>query len=278
MSKTLMASAICLTLGFSGYAMANPCAEGDSSCNQSNSGGGSNSLSAIAQSTQSGSGPAANEGSTVYSNAFNTSKAIAKTNLEGYVSGITIHNIGNSVYNEGDANGGNGGKGGKGIGGDGGDAHAWGGTGGKGSGGDGTAGAISAAVGGYAEGEGGKGSAHSHEGDVNASATGGAGTATAGGASSGSASASAGGGAGTGGNGGSAVSVAGNGAAGNGGGGGGGGNGGTNALNAGTFDMSSNMSNVGNSAAGVMVISQNSGFASLAQQGVTIQANLNVGK
>jgi hypothetical protein len=53
---------------------------------------------------------------------------------------------------------------------------------------------------------------------------------------------------------------------------------GTNEVHAGTFDMSNSMSNVGQSAAGVMVVSQNSGAASLVQQSVNVQANLSVGK
>jgi hypothetical protein len=38
------------------------------------------------------------------------------------------------------------------------------------------------------------------------------------------------------------------------------------------------MSGVGQSAAGVMVISQNNGFSSLVQQSVNVQSNLAVGK
>jgi hypothetical protein len=38
------------------------------------------------------------------------------------------------------------------------------------------------------------------------------------------------------------------------------------------------MSGTAQSAAGVMVISQNSGFNALVQQSVNVQANLNVGK
>ena len=41
--------------------------------------------------------------------------------------------------------------------------------------------------------------------------------------------------------------------------------------------MSNNMTSVGQSAAGIMVAAQNSGFASLIQQGITVQANLTVG-
>jgi len=55
------------------------------------------------------------------------------------------------------------------------------------------------------------------------------------------------------------------------------GNGGNVAVNAGSFDMSNAMSNVGQSAAGVMVISQNNGFSSLIQQSVNVQSNLAVG-
>jgi len=57
-----------------------------------------------------------------------------------------------------------------------------------------------------------------------------------------------------------------------------GGNGGSNSVNAGTFDMSNTMSGVGQSAAGVMVVSQNNGFSSLVQQSVNVQSNLAVGK
>ena len=59
--------------------------------------------------------------------------------------------------------------------------------------------------------------------------------------------------------------------------GGAGGSGGSVSNDAGAFNMSSNMTNVGQSAAGIMTVAQNSGFASLIQQGVTVQANLTVG-
>jgi hypothetical protein len=67
-------------------------------------------------------------------------------------------------------------------------------------------------------------------------------------------------------------------AAGGAGGAGSGGAGGTNSVSAGTFDLSNTMSNVGQSAAGIMVVSQNSGISSLVQQSVNVQANLAVGK
>ncbi len=47
---------------------------------------------------------------------------------------------------------------------------------------------------------------------------------------------------------------------------------GTGGDNAGTFNMSNNMTSVGQSAAGIMVAAQNSGMASLIQQGITSPA------
>jgi hypothetical protein len=67
------------------------------------------------------------------------------------------------------------------------------------------------------------------------------------------------------------------GGAGNGGAGGSGGTGGSVVNDAGAFDMSNAMTSVGQSAAGIMSAAQNSGAASLIQQGVTVQANLTVG-
>jgi hypothetical protein len=60
--------------------------------------------------------------------------------------------------------------------------------------------------------------------------------------------------------------------------GGSGGSGGTNTVSAGTFNMSNTMTSVGQSAAGIMIASQNSGIASLVQQSVNVQSNLAVGK
>jgi hypothetical protein len=59
--------------------------------------------------------------------------------------------------------------------------------------------------------------------------------------------------------------------------GGAGGAGGSNSADAGSFDMSNAMNGSANAAAGIMVVAQNSGASSLIQQGVTVQANLNVG-
>ena len=46
----------------------------------------------------------------------------------------------------------------------------------------------------------------------------------------------------------------------------------------GVFNLSNTMSGTAQSAAGVLVISQNSGIAALVQQSVNVQANLNVGR
>jgi hypothetical protein len=70
----------------------------------------------------------------------------------------------------------------------------------------------------------------------------------------------------------------GNGAVGNGAVGGAGGAGGTNTVSAGTFNLSNTMSGTAQSAAGIMVISQNTGIAALTQQSVNVQANMNLGR
>ena len=49
-------------------------------------------------------------------------------------------------------------------------------------------------------------------------------------------------------------------------------------VEAGTFNLSNTMTNVGQSAAGITVLSQNSGISSLVQQSVNVQANLGIGK
>ena len=55
-----------------------------------------------------------------------------------------------------------------------------------------------------------------------------------------------------------------------------GGHGGTNSVSAGTFNLSNSISGAGQSAAGVLVLGQNSGPSSLVQPSVTVQANLAV--
>ncbi|NLA68897.1 MAG: hypothetical protein GX856_11780, partial [Gammaproteobacteria bacterium] len=59
--------------------------------------------------------------------------------------------------------------------------------------------------------------------------------------------------------------------------GGAGGAGGTSWAHGGAFDMSNSMDGSANGAAGIMVMAQNSGASSLIQQGITVQANLNLG-
>jgi hypothetical protein len=68
------------------------------------------------------------------------------------------------------------------------------------------------------------------------------------------------------------------GGAGTGGAGAAGGAGGPIAVGTGDFIMSNTMTGAAQSAAGIMVLNQNSGMASLVQQAVTVQANLTVGR
>ena len=86
------------------------------------------------------------------------------------------------------------------------------------------------------------------------------------------------GGAGGVGNGGDGNGGDGNGGVGNGATGGAGGSGGSVAVDAGAFDMSNNMTSVGQSAAGIMVAAQNSGMASLIQQGIMSLPTLGDGR
>jgi hypothetical protein len=68
------------------------------------------------------------------------------------------------------------------------------------------------------------------------------------------------------------------GGAGNGAAGGMGGAGGSNMVDAGMVDLSNTMrGSIASSAAGITTIAQNSGTAALVQQGVNVQANLNLG-
>ncbi len=130
MRKTLLASAAIVALGFSGYAMANPCANGDYSCNQK-SGSGDNSLSNTASSTQgSTTGNNVNEvtgHSKVSQDSWNNTKTVAVSKLDGTVSHVRVTGIGNVATNYGNVNGGKGGDGARGIGGKGGSAGAGGG-------------------------------------------------------------------------------------------------------------------------------------------------------
>jgi len=49
-------------------------------------------------------------------------------------------------------------------------------------------------------------------------------------------------------------------------------------VDAGQFNLSNTMSGTAQSAAGILVISQNTGIAALTQQSVNVQANLSLGR
>jgi len=55
-----------------------------------------------------------------------------------------------------------------------------------------------------------------------------------------------------------------------------GGMGGSNTVSGGTFNMSNTMNGTAQSAAGISVISQNTGISSMVQQSVNVQANMNL--
>lgn len=295
---SFMAIAVLAALGLPGLAWSqdqNEYGRGDNNATHSDDNSGNNrDNTSLAASVGLGNAAASNNSTATanWSNSFNTNKAIAKTELVGVVTGNTVHGLGNVALNVGDSSGGDGGSGGHGLGGiaaggngdggRGGDAGAAG-VGGSAAGGwGGDAGAIDAALGGDADartgrvrergaGNGSSGDATATGGDGSsgdATATGGDGTATSLGLGLGLAA----GGAGDGGDGGDATGGDGAGAS-----GGSGGDGGSNTAHAGNFDMSNYMNGSANAAAGIMVVAQNSGASSLIQQGVTVQANLNVG-
>src|SRR6201996_3751480 len=149
MRTTLLATAAALALGFSGYAMANPCSGNDSSCDQT-AAGGSNTLTSSAASTQtSTSGSNANEiasGAKLWQDSYNNTKVVALSRLDGTVSHVGVSNIGNVATNYGSAAGGRGGKGAAGLGGIGvgGNGGAGGAGGAGGNGGGATNGSASA--------------------------------------------------------------------------------------------------------------------------------------
>ena len=108
--------------------------------NNSHDNGDRNAASLGLGSTAASSGATA---SSTFDNAFNTSKAIAKIDLNGTVSNNMVHGIGNVVGNMGSANGAAGGKGGWGFGG----AGTGGSGGNSGNGGNGGAGGNAGATG-----------------------------------------------------------------------------------------------------------------------------------
>lgn len=267
--SSLLAVSVLLALGASGQAW----------CDQNERGPGDN--NAVYNAGHNGN----NRDNQTATSSFNTSNAVATTNLVGYVSGNAIHDIGNYSRNSGDASGGRGGSA------NGGDA-----MGGKAIGGDGAdAQAISARRGGsYADGvsdadsdadsladssdsaamaRARRGGAHAENYPYSESAA--ASRARARNSSSSSNSGSSGDAYAWGGNGGRARGGS---AYADGGTGGAGGDGGSTYSDAGGFDMHNAMNGSANAAAGVMVVAQNSGAASLIQQGVTVQANLAVGR
>jgi hypothetical protein len=292
MRKTLLLSAICLGLGLALPAMADttqtggagPSAQKHSIAVQSSdSSQHTYTDSGVGDAYADGQGSAAaNNGGTASSSiasSFNTSKAVAISRLDGEVTDIRVHDVGNVAKNFGNANGGKGYGGRGGSGGDGGNARSHSGYAG-GSGADsGYVGAFSGAKGGDSNGDNYANARTRSRGasSIGGTATGGDGDWTGGAGTSGAATASSGAATSTGGSSGAADSTGGMGGAGSGGGSGTGGAGGSNSVDAGTFDMSNNMSGAAAAAAGVTVMAQNSGIGSLIQQSVNVQANLNVG-
>ena len=275
--NNLIAATVLLALGFSGQAWSQ----------QNEEGPGANNSVRVHDYSYSGN----NRDNTTIHDSFNTSNAVATTALVGAVTGNAVYGNGNIALNNGHANGGSGGAGGVnaavggygsgGDGGDGGDALAA-----SLRDGDSASANISAAIGlGIAYNdpdssatstESGRGSSAAGSGaSGNASASGGA---SASGSSSSTNDGSSGdawayggyGGYGGDGHGGYADASGAN--------GGDGGDGGSAWADAGSFNMSNAMNGSANAAAGIMVLAQNSGAASLIQQGVTVQANLNVGQ
>ncbi len=297
--KSMIATAVLLAMGVSGQAWSqnqNEHGPGDNNATNSEDYSGNNrNNDGLALAAGLGNAAANNNSSatTNVTNSFNTNKAIARTELVGVVSGNAVYGIGNAAGTIGDASGGDGGNGGHGLGGIAVGGYGEGGDGGNGgdalsvSARDGDSGSTNLAgalglSGADADAhartrERGAGSA-SADADATADSTADAdantGDATSSNdGSSGDAMADGG----RGGNGGRGRGGDATGGAGTGGNGGRAGDGGTVSSDAGSFDMSNAMNGSANAAAGIMVVAQNSGASSLIQQGVTVQANLNVG-
>jgi hypothetical protein len=298
--NSILTAAVLVVLGASGQLMAQDQNEAGAGDNNSTRGDNRDNMT---QAIASGAGNAAADNhstaTATTSDSFNTSSntVVATTQLSGTVTGNGVSGLGNVAHNAGSAGGGAGGPGGAGVGGsagggsgnggdggDGGDAGAWSDRAGDSGSGSQTAAAGQSGSDAYADArsrtrERGAGAASADSqsqadawSNADTSATGGDSTASNSG-SSGDASAWGGaGGAGGAGQGGDAT-----GGDGNGGNGGRGGDGGTAYADTGNFNMSNAMNGSANAAAGIMVMAQNSGAASLIQQGVTVQANLTVG-
>src|SRR3546814_6964450 len=143
--KSLIATAVLGALGFSGQAWSQQDESGrgdnNSTYSEDNSGNNRDNLG-VAVALGLGNAAADNNSTatTNVADSFNSSSAVATTNLIGVVSGNSVYDIGNTSRNSGNANGGDGGDGGLAVGG-----FAFGGAGEGGDGGDGgDAGAMSA--------------------------------------------------------------------------------------------------------------------------------------
>lgn len=260
--KSMIAAAVLLAIGFTGQAWSQDQNErgfGDNNSTRSDDHSGDNrDNTSAALSAGLGNASASNNSTATanWSNSFNSSTVVATTALSGVVTGNAVFGLGNVAVNVGDASGGDGGSGG--------DAGAI-------SARDGDSASASLAGAGAVANSANDSSARSRSRDR------GFGDSTADSSTSGSSSstsdASATGGASTSSNEGSSGD-----ATADGGYGGYGGAGGANYADAGTFDMSNHMDGSANTAAGIMVVAQNSGASSLIQQGITVQANLTVGQ
>jgi hypothetical protein len=287
MNRTLVASAIALAFTMAGSAWADQTITktGDGSdtftdtttttITPINTGAAANNNSTATQNTAgtaaalaAGSAAANNGGtaSATLTNAFNTNNVINSSTLSGTVAGVTVVGIGNSAVNLGTT------------------------VGGPGAAGTGVGG-VAAATNGQTSGAATSGNTAVEGGAIAANGAGGAGTAApaaggdantataTGGASSGTATATGGTAytgdayAKSGRNEATATASAGDGN----GTGGAGGAGGKIHVDAGSFNMSNTMTSTGQSAAGIMVASQNSGAAALVQNSVNVQSNLSVG-
>ncbi|HJR73138.1 MAG TPA: hypothetical protein VJ806_05815, partial [Luteimonas sp.] len=132
--KSFLASAVLLGIGMTGQAWAQAqntengpgrnlqIAIEDNSDNSNSSSGDNRDNDGYADSAGYGTAAANNGGTatSTFSSSFNTSQAIATTQLDGYVTDIRTRDIGNYATNNGNANGGSGGAGGAGVGGAGG--------------------------------------------------------------------------------------------------------------------------------------------------------------
>src|ERR1700761_963305 len=115
MRKTLIATAICLAIGFALPAMADDTQTGSSGASAQRKSIAvqySDSSTYTDSSMHSWADSSSHTNST--SGSFNTTNAVANSELNGTVSGVTTYGNGNVAQNWGNANGGKGGSGGDG--------------------------------------------------------------------------------------------------------------------------------------------------------------------